>query len=707
MLSMHFRQMFRKSGRIVLYILILALLTAFFCTSLNLYVNSINNLQRAEETYTTIGVVELYAETDEYGNLTDDILSENYIGYHTLTVNGYDFYPLTTAANVIKYDLRATYGAYSEENIRLDRDEDYPAFEDDVIRFRINEEDNSGRDAEFNKITLYTDDNGNFRILDMDQIISEIGYFDYQTNEKRTDILLDVLESATDCFTYEDRIQCINIELYGYGWNNEERLKHMYEKYADEIESINFNFEEGYAGLEPGVEYIGVLKNAAHRLYRIYENNFNSYIASDGKYKGAPLSFYHDYLFNELYFVYSNRATALGEETRYQRWSEDNPFWLVRFDYVQSDPELKAKYEQISYAYHINARSFGVVALDDMMGVPAFHMGNIYMREGRNITDEEFASGADVCIVSAELAQKQGWSLGDKISFDFYEYDYFTKTNGNDTTLAPLYRYTERDQFFDGGEYEIVGIFDVKPLVGNTEISYAAASVPWNTIYVPEKSLENAPAEETRQVSGSLLTLWIENGKVNDFLESAEETGIFDRDDYDVKITFYDQGYSRIQPSLETLSGTAELLLILSSALLVIATIMIAFFYANSQKQCVGTMRLLGCSKAQCFAAVLLSALLIVLVGAAAGSITGHMLTEDVGEEIMTESNATPEEFLAFSAYIIGGNEVHMEITVGAEKTVSTAAFALAAGLFMLSAIAFVLRYIGREPRELLPRTGE
>ena len=61
MLSMHLRQLTRKPLRTILYFMVLVILTAFFCTSLNLYMNSQYNLRLADETYTTIAVMELYA----------------------------------------------------------------------------------------------------------------------------------------------------------------------------------------------------------------------------------------------------------------------------------------------------------------------------------------------------------------------------------------------------------------------------------------------------------------------------------------------------------------------------------------------------------------------------------------------------------------------------------------------------------------------
>ena len=233
--------------------------------------------------------------------------------------------------------------------------------------------------------------------------------------------------------------------------------------------------------------------------------------------------------------------------------------------------------------------------------------------------------------------------------------------------------------------------------------------MPWNTIYIPEKSLENAPAEEERPVTGALMTLWIENGKIEPFLERMNELGITGakNGDYEARFTFYDQGYSRIQPSLEALSGTAELLLILSSSLLVIAALLLAFFYALSQKQSIGTMRLLGCSKARAAITVVLCAAMIAIVGVGVGAYVGHALTQRVGESIIASADTVPEEFQAFSAYLTENTNIEVEFALGAKNAVSAVAIAAALVLFMGGVIVCVLRYLGKEPRELLPRAGE
>ena len=142
MLSMHLRQLTRKPARIIIFILILVLLTAFFCVSLNLYANSMHNLKLADEAYTTIAVMELYADVDLTGHIVENTINSNYAGYHATTVYNYDLEPIVNAPSVIKYDLRARYGAYSESNVALSRDERIPIFLRDIIKFKITSEDN-------------------------------------------------------------------------------------------------------------------------------------------------------------------------------------------------------------------------------------------------------------------------------------------------------------------------------------------------------------------------------------------------------------------------------------------------------------------------------------------------------------------------------------------------------------------------------------
>jgi len=697
MLSMHLRQLFRKPIRTISYILMLVLLSAFFCMSLNLYNDSQYNLQLADNAYTTIAIMDLYADVGEFGNLIDDITTaDDYAGYYALTVSDYDLTPIVTAPSVKKHELRARYGAFNKDNIALKKHDILPRwiipfYSEDVIRFKVTEESNKQLDPNnVNQyITLNLTPNG-FALPD--GIYS--GALEYAISS-----VFDIIDSAT-----------------GSHFANDKKTEHIYasidfspdffyDRHSDAINMLKHDKESRqFIYLEPDAEYIGLIDT----FYSNYgTDEFGNLLGS--KKEPSSVSFTQDDFFYKYTYRYSKAIGGDSEFVSYIYTLDGHPFWLYKYDDLKADPETLKQYEQIYYSCYINSHSFGVMTTNDFSGIPAFNLGNVYMKEGRAITDEEFASGAKVCILNRELATLQNWKVGQKINFDFYEYDYFTNATSKNSVLAPRYLFTSPDHFFDSGEYEVVGIYDVRPMTGSSTISEAAISVPWNTIYIPEKSLTNAPAEEDRPVTGALLTIWLENGKIEPFIERMNELGITGakQGDYEARFTFYDQGYSRIQPSLEALSGTAELLLILSSSLLVIAALLLAFFYAQSQKQSIGTMRLLGCSKARAFAAVMLSALIIAVTGALIGATIGHALTASVGESIMASANQTPEEFLAFSAYLAESTQVEVEFALGADVRVSLLTCLAALGLFIAGTLVFVLRYLGKGPRELLPRAGE
>ena len=687
MLPMHLKQLFRKPMRTVLCILVLVVLTAFFCTSLNLYMDSRHNLQMANDTYTTIAIMELYADVDSRGNIINDVTkAEDYAGYHALTVYGYDLEPIITAPSVKKYELRARYGAFSEDNIAVrynDKKQAIPICDEDIIRFKIvpEHQEQAEADKEWNDVEFV--DDGRYRIHTFSFVDS-----DTHTSRKYN---LDIVESAINVFDYEKLPILFNISLdniYTTTPLTDTNSLMPSAEYADKPDCII---------LEPNTEYIASISGLS--------SSSNTFNAANSLYKIQTFGVARDKFFRSNYYCYSiGRSEYVSCDYPYE-----NPFWIYEYDELKSKPEMLKKYEQIARAYYINSRSFGVMTTNDLTGIPAFHLGNMFIPEGRMITEEEYASGAKVCMISTDLAKLQGWNVGDKIDFSFYEYNNFVNATIWGSRLSPRYTYTDPDHFFDNGEYEIVGTYNVRPLTGTSAVSASAVSVPWNTIYIPEKSLENAPAEEDRPVTGALLTIWLENGKIEPFIERMNELGITGakQGDYEARFTFYDQGYSRIQPSLEALSGTAELLLILSSSLLVIAALLLAFFYAQSQKQSIGTMRLLGCSKARAFAAVMLSALIIAVTGALIGAAIGHALTAGVGESIMANANQTPEEFLAFSAYLAESTQVDVEFALGADAKVSLLTCIAALGLFIVGTLVFVLRYLGKGPRELLPRAGE
>src|SRR5699024_6582117 len=81
------QQLKRSTKRTILYLILLSSVTAFFVMSVNLYQNSLFNLQKAEQSYSTRAVMELYGDVDRFGQLTEPN-SKDHIGYKSVAVEG-------------------------------------------------------------------------------------------------------------------------------------------------------------------------------------------------------------------------------------------------------------------------------------------------------------------------------------------------------------------------------------------------------------------------------------------------------------------------------------------------------------------------------------------------------------------------------------------------------------------------------------------
>ena len=414
--------------------------------------------------------------------------------------------------------------------------------------------------------------------------------------------------------------------------------------------------------------------------------------------RGARLyPHYVAYGSTDFYVNYKYEIETTSETTTEQ------PFPIQRWEDVQSDPELKAYYEALWEGTKIQNSTFTVCLTHDLTGVPVYHLGGASLNSGRIITEEEYETGAKVCMISKQLANLQKWEIGDKLNMRFYEFEAFPNNNDEWTdNMATWHKNTEG--FFYQEEYEIVGVYDQAPTTGNSGIARSTLSMPWNTIYIPHNAVENTKPLAELPVHGALLTIWLENGAVDAFLADMKAKGFTETKEgqYNTTFTFYDQGYSQVRPGLEAMRGTARLLLTLSSALLAVTVILMAYFFAQSFKQSVGIFRMLGGTKASAICALLVCALVMTLTGAAIGGLTGQALAQGVGIEILKDNIARSEMNAIFQAFVLNRDEpIELSVEANALLTVKAACVALA---FPVAMLIFVGFYIKKEPRALLPK---
>ncbi len=707
--NIFYRQLRRSAKTVCTNGLILLVTTAFFVMSLNLYASSVDNLQSAAETYSTVAVMELYGDVDARGRLTAPG-EEGYQGYLSVAVEDYDLEPILNAPGVIGHDLRARCAAYIEGHPSRYALDEYtlegnswtrtymePAIISDehVIRFKLAGNSTVTLPMPWHEdFDMYYNVNGGARTLDL-EILEHSG----------SNILYEPVQRFTIYGFFEISAMII------MGGRDHADLVERYapyrEKYADAIRQFNRSDETDRITLYPGVEYV-------------VNNNPFGYFVEDKEQPTMltdrmPFQFFPEfsYYFNrDFYLDYKPTYSGLMESVGFTYGpdlpeGQAAPFPLARWEDVQADPILKEQWEGCLEASEYNFCTHSVTLTDDMSSLLAFHLDGMFLADGRMITQEEYDTGAKVCMVSKKKAQMHHWELGDKLNMNFYDFEAYP--NNGDTrpnTRQPVY-HQDTQGFFDSGEYEIVGIFDQRPTMGDATVSQSAMSMPWEMIYIPHNAVQYITPREELPVHGALLSIRLENGSIPRFEAEMEALGLTGQKEgqYNPSFTFYDQGYSVIQPSLQHMYGTARLLLILSALLLVITCVLQAWFFAQHQKHTVGVYRMLGGKKRAALAAVLACALIITLLGLVPGALLGHGLSQQVGQSILAGGLLQNEKYAGLRAFVLE-DAAREASSVRADAALSALA-SCAAVLFPLVFGAFVLGYIGKEPRELMPKSRE
>ena len=666
------QQTVRKKSRFVLNLALLCAVTVFFVVSLNLYANSMRNLQTVEDTYSTIATMEIYGDVNKEGDLVQPSAADR-VGRFLLTRYGYDLSPLQELPMVQNIDLRYRCAAYIPEQVPLTQyaQERYPD-PGEISAVGLKENDT---------FLGYPYNTFRFQIkgdqpveVDLTKESSRPGYAVAVLN-------VTVTASVYPQIQYEEKIG-FSIQLM-----NDERAA----QYGDDIRRLNRTEDTHKLIFYPGVEYVVEGAFNLNSWYR-YDTESKQFITVNHglwhtpEFAGANMTFSLSGL-NCAYTSIDLQYRNSGEYYQYQ-YASDAPYQIQRWEDVQSDPEEAAYWDTLWNANLYSVSSFAVTLTDDITDIPAWYVGLMYLNEGRAITEEEYASGAKVCMISARLAEKQGWQVGDKLDLYLYQHERFS--NGTGTFIAggiSASVYTE--DFFGQGEYEIVGIYGDREVATESDAAPEVFAQPWNVIYIPENSAPHAPAVEDRPIQPSLITIELKNGSINAFKAAVEEMGLTDQvpGEYEIKFSCFDQGYSKIAGGLQEMNRNAKILLGLSAALLAVTMILTAFLFSRQHKHSAGILRMLGGSKKQAFTAILVCAAAVVAAGGIVGTVLGGALTQTVGASIMGDVESST-----------------VALATGANATLTALTGAGCIVLFLLLTAIFTATYIGKEPRGLLPK---
>lgn len=644
------RQTVRGKKRLVLNAVLLLAVTGFFVVGLNLYHNSRQNLLTVENAYTTIATMEIYGDVDAQGNLVHPG-DTSCVGRHLLSVEGYDLSPLLALEAVKGIEVRTRVGAYIPGHIQVyHTSEAVNAMPDGTVRF------------------YYTDNVIRFTLNAKEPITVSL----QENSSQQLDFPIRILQASNSLLQYPETIT-LSITK---NWSSNK------DRYREDICRLNRNDVADSITLYPDVEYVMATQGGSYWEKDPASGTYIWKADMSISHNGISLSFNEFLTYTDTFLYYNQKGLSRDRSEPLQQV----PFPLQRYEDVQNDPTWTECVTASEYTCH----SFGVVLTEDISMIPAWYNDGMYLNAGRMITDQEYQSGAKVCMISARLAAQQGWQVGDKLDMHLYSYDGFLDTTATDgitklpSALIPLYQ-QNCGGFFEEDTYEIVGLYSQKDVVDFSKTAPEVYYNPWNAIYIPANAAPEAPKGP---IQPSLVTIELKNGSINEFKAAVEELGLTEQKtgQYQLKLNYFDQGYAKIEPGLEEMSRNAKLLLGLSSALLLVTMVLLAFLFSRQHKHSAGILRMLGGSKTQAFTAILTCAAVVVLAGGALGTILGGALTQSVGTSILGDAETAA-----------------VELATGASPMLTAVSGVGCMALFLLLTAMFTVTYIGKEPRELLP----
>lgn len=256
----------------------------------------------------------------------------------------------------------------------------------------------------------------------------------------------------------------------------------------------------------------------------------------------------------------------------------------------------------------INNHALPVVGTNNLQSMVQFAKQETFISAGRTITQEEYANGSRVCVLSETLAEANGLQVGDTITLQYYQKDDDLPEGMMTKSSNPVpERYSSVKSFCsEPMEYEIVGLYRQTNEWSENEYSFTP-----NTVFVPENSVVG---EMVYQSSGILSTFVLENGMTEKMDEELIELG------YEGLFAYYDQGYAEVSESIVTYCTVARRILLVGALCWCVLLVLYALLFPARQAQDARRMWTLGTPKVQVLGYYVKTSVCLALPGSLLGS---------------------------------------------------------------------------------------
>ena len=296
----------------------------------------------------------------------------------------------------------------------------------------------------------------------------------------------------------------------------------------------------------------------------------------------------------------------------------------------------------------LNYDSVPVLLTDNVQSLSQFCKEESSLLEGRYISQEEYETGAAVCMVGADYALYNNLKVGDTLTLDLYKPAYTTQMGNLHLGASPVdFLYTgcmplvEENRLDVTRDYTIVGLYSAPARPQDPD----GHGFRGDTVLVPKASAPEvlAVAEEDK-LTPLLNTLVLKNGSIEEFEAYMAENGAAGR------FTYFDYGYSEMKASIEAMEASALRLAALGGAAFLIgAAVFLLAGFARMAPAARG-LRLMGASPRRVAAGMLSALLPLTAAGVALGGGLGGLLYGSVCQAVLSEALAPDWPGLAVCA---------------------------------------------------------
>ena len=290
-----------------------------------------------------------------------------------------------------------------------------------------------------------------------------------------------------------------------------------------------------------------------------------------------------------------------------------------------ADPDNEI-YVRMIESWEKHQHAVPVIGTEKLEAMHAFANHDAAIVEGRTFTEEEYSSGARVCILSQTMASQSGIRVGDTIPIEQFllnsiETDpNFNYSLGNEfdgmKNEPNIGHFTLLPEYVPAEEFTVVGLYRQRAEWSNSSYSFTP-----NTIFIPKTvQIDGAyggpsTGEQADYTYGIYFSIKLKNGMVDEFQErmTADER-------FRGQFITLDQGFGDVMKVLDSITGASARMLGVVMSLWALLLGVYVLLYQDRQRRNVGIMRSLGAGPKEAAQYLFGSGMAVAAIGTVLGT---------------------------------------------------------------------------------------